>query len=70
VARWLRRRYSSAHPLSLVWTTGMPRFQTRTKHFTLKDLDLECRRLGSRAFATLYVAPDRRARRATYKKRS
>ena len=55
VSASLRQRYPSDHPVSLVWTTGMPDFVTHSKTFALERLVRECG--DCRFFASLYVPP-------------
>lgn len=57
VSRWLRSRFPPSHPISLVWTAGMPDYLTRTKHFPLDEFDRECNRLSGAVFASVYVRP-------------
>jgi hypothetical protein len=57
VSRWLHSRFPPSHPISLVWTAGMPDYLTGTKHFPLKEFEGECDRLCDAAYASLYVPP-------------
>ena len=51
----LQKRYPSDHPVTLVWTTGLPNFVTHTKTFALEQLVHECG--DCKFFASLYVPP-------------
>lgn len=52
---WLLRAYPADHPVSLVWTDGMPAYETRSCVLPLADL---ARTYGpDRFYASLYVPP-------------
>ena len=55
VSRWLLERYSPDHPVSLVWTTGMPDFATQSRTLTLENLVEACGECEF--FASLYIPP-------------
>ena len=57
VSRWLRSKFPAIHPISLVWTPGMPDYSTYSKQFPLKDFDRECERLCDAPCASVYVPP-------------
>ncbi len=52
---WLLERYPREHPVSLVWTTGMPDYRTQARTFPLSRLPAEC--ASCDFFASLYVPP-------------
>jgi tetrapyrrole methylase family protein/MazG family protein len=52
---FLLRSYPPQHPVTLVWTDGMPEYKTQTKVVALEDL---AREYGAvKFFASLYVPP-------------
>ncbi len=52
---FLLRSYPPQHPVTLLWTDGLPEYKTQTKVFALADL---AREYGeARFFASLYVPP-------------
>lgn len=53
VQKRLLTLYPASHVVSLVFTRGMPDYQTETKSFSVEELAAECEDSGS--FATLYV---------------
>jgi uncharacterized protein YabN with tetrapyrrole methylase and pyrophosphatase domain len=57
VSRWLGHKFPPSHPISLVWTAGMPDYVTYTKHFPLKEFDRECECLRDVPCASVYVPP-------------
>lgn len=58
VTRWLLARFSPAHPVSLVWLTGLPGYETLTRTCALADLPRECDAVRDSALAaTLFVPP-------------
>jgi tetrapyrrole methylase family protein / MazG family protein len=53
--RWLLEKYPPEHVITLIWTDGLPDYETRSKAIPLKDL---VREYGERKFfASLYVPP-------------
>ncbi len=60
IAKSLLARYPADHPVTLVWTPGMPEYHSQSKTFPLGDLVAECRDGGF--FASLYVPPLSRGR--------
>jgi hypothetical protein len=57
VQRWLDARVRADHPVSLVWTRGMPDYVTRSKRIIARDFTRECDALTDAAFASAYVPP-------------
>ncbi len=55
VARCLLEQYPPNHPVSLVWTPGMPDYETHSKTFALENLVEQCG--DCNFFASLYVPP-------------
>ncbi len=55
LSQWLLERYSPDHPVSLVWTTGMPDFETHSRTLALKNLVEACG--DCEFFASLYIPP-------------
>lgn len=53
--KWLLRAFPPEHPVTLIWTDGMPEYRTRTHRVALKDLAQEYG--DSKYFASLYVPP-------------
>jgi tetrapyrrole methylase family protein / MazG family protein len=54
-AQWLARKYPPDHPVTLVWTDGLPDYNTQSRTFPLKDL---VHAYGDgKYFASLYVPP-------------
>jgi tetrapyrrole methylase family protein/MazG family protein len=52
---FLLKAYPPDHPVTLIWTDGLPAYETRSKSFPLKDL---AREYGQgKFFASLYVPP-------------
>jgi tetrapyrrole methylase family protein / MazG family protein len=52
---WLLRAFPPDHPVTLVWTDGLPDYKTQTLHLKLKNLPRE---YGSaKYFSSLYVPP-------------
>lgn len=52
---WLLRAFPPDHPVTLIWTEGLPEYKTKTRTVALKDLAREYGR--SKFFASLYVPP-------------
>lgn len=53
--RWLLNTYPSDHPVTLIWTDGLPSFETQSKIIGLKHL---AREYGEAKFSSsLYVPP-------------
>jgi tetrapyrrole methylase family protein/MazG family protein len=53
--KWLLERYPVDHSVTLIWTDGLPSYETQSKVMALKDL---AREYGERKFfASLYVPP-------------
>ena len=56
VDRWLKEHYPLDHAVSLVWTTGMPEYETHSRTFALADLVSEIESLKNSAwFGTMFV---------------
>ncbi|HKV47776.1 MAG TPA: SAM-dependent methyltransferase [Candidatus Acidoferrales bacterium] len=54
-AQWLMEKYPPEHVVTLIWTDGLPEYETHSKAIPLKDL---AREYGSQKFfASLYVPP-------------
>jgi tetrapyrrole methylase family protein / MazG family protein len=53
--RWLALQYPENHPVTLVWTDGLPDYATRSKTFPLAELPREYGE--GKYFASLYVPP-------------
>jgi tetrapyrrole methylase family protein / MazG family protein len=54
-ASWLLQQYPPHHPVTLIWTDGLPAYKTESKTIALKDL---VREYGDgKFFASLYVPP-------------
>jgi hypothetical protein len=52
---WLREKYPADHRVTLIWTEGLPRYETQSKVIALGDL---AREYGAgKYFASLYVPP-------------
>jgi tetrapyrrole methylase family protein / MazG family protein len=52
---WLLERYPPDHPVTLIWTDGLPAYKTQSKMIALKDV---VREYGDgKFFASLYVPP-------------
>ena len=53
--KWLLEKYPAGHPVTLIWTDGLPDYKTESKTIPLTDL---AREYGEgRFFASLYVPP-------------
>lgn len=56
VERWLAARYAPDHPVSIVWSTGAPGYDTRSRTFPRADFLRECARIGaSTSAASAYI---------------
>jgi tetrapyrrole methylase family protein / MazG family protein len=53
--KYLRAAYSYDHPVTLIWTDGLPDYETQTRTFPLGDLVSEYGK--GKFFASLYVPP-------------
>jgi uncharacterized protein YabN with tetrapyrrole methylase and pyrophosphatase domain len=52
---WLLKAFPANHPVTLIWTDGLPDYRTQTRKTELKDL---AREYGeSKFFSSLYVPP-------------
>jgi tetrapyrrole methylase family protein / MazG family protein len=52
---WLLKAFPAEHPVTLIWTEGMPEYRTQARTVALKDLAREYG--ASKYFASLYVPP-------------
>ena len=50
---WLLKAFPAEHPVTLIWTEGMPEYRTQTRRIVLKDLSQAYGK--SKYFASLYV---------------
>ena len=53
VMEWLLRAYPPTHAVTLIWTEGLPAYQTLSKIIELRDLNRECG--PGKFYASLYV---------------
>ena len=53
--KWLLEAFPPEHPVTLIWTDGMPEYRTQTRRVALKDLAKEYG--DAKYFASLYVPP-------------
>jgi len=53
VMEWLLRAYPPTHAVTLIWTEGLPRYQTLSNIIVLRDLNRECG--PGKFYASLYV---------------
>jgi uncharacterized protein YabN with tetrapyrrole methylase and pyrophosphatase domain len=53
--KWLLEAFRSEHPVTLIWTDGMPEYRTQTRRVAWKDLAKEYG--DAKYFASLYVPP-------------
>jgi uncharacterized protein YabN with tetrapyrrole methylase and pyrophosphatase domain len=52
---WLLRAYPAEHPVTLIWTDGLPDYKTQTREMALKNLVSEYGE--AKYFSSLYVPP-------------
>ena len=52
---WLLRKYAADHPVTLIWTRGLPDYSLVSKRISLKDLADEF--TDAMYFSSLYVPP-------------
>jgi hypothetical protein len=53
--KWLLEKFPPDHPVTLIWTDGLPAYKTQSKTVALADL---AREYGEgKFFASLYVPP-------------